>query len=196
MALTAGLVAWAVVSDGGGSAATAGKPRSGPEPAAAPQNSERASPRPTPTVTVTVTASPKSTVTVTATPKQLGKPCRKVGARLAVRARKNAYGPGAEPELTIRVKPRKRCLLDPDKLHLVITSGTDRIWSSQDCSGKDRWPRRITPRRPYTEAATWQRVRSNPAKCGEETSSAKAGWYAATAKLGDKESEEAVFRLE
>lgn len=145
---------------------------------------------------MTVTAIPEATVTVTATPRSLGKPCRKTAARLTVRTSKNAYGDGARPTFTVRVKPKKRCLLDPDKLGLVVTSGKDRIWSSRDCGEADRRTSHVATGTPYTLTTAWKRVRSNPATCGKTPATAPDGWYAVTAELGTNSSDEAVFHLE
>lgn len=194
MCVVMGLTTWAFARGDGGSAATGEQPPPDPKPAAAPQPSTEP-PKPRPTVTVTVTSTPKATATVTATPKRMGKPCSKVGATLVVRTDDNAYAGDKKPEFTVRIKPKKRCLLDTDKLQFVVKSGTDRIWSTRDCPGADHWPRRITPRNPYVSDLAWDRERSNPAKCGQKTGAAKAGWYVVTAKLGDRASNEATFRL-
>ena len=201
--LTVGLIVWATTGGDGGSSAGTKQPSPGDQaPPAAARPSESASAAsasaessPAPTVTVTVTATPTVTVTKTKKPELRGQPCRKGSIRVAARTDKKAYGKEAKPVFTIRVVPKKRCWIDPDRLELVVTSGTDQIWSSHDCAGRDHLPRRIGPKHPYKARTTWQRVRSNPAKCGELTEPARPGWYVLAATLGDKESGEAVFRL-
>ncbi len=115
--------------------------------------------------------------------------------RIVADTGKKAYGPKAKPVLEVRVTSKERCVLDPDKLELVVRSGTEQVWSSLDCPGLDRWPRRVEPGYPYRAETPWSRERSNPAKCGADTKNAKPGWYVFLARLGGHHSGEVAFRL-
>lgn len=194
--VTVGLAAWVLSSGGGEDTTSAQRPSPGKQPAAAQtpgSGSGEGSPKHA--ATVTVSATPTATVTVTAAPTYPDTSCRKHPVRLVVRTAKNAYGEGEEPRLAVRVTPGGRCALDPDKLELVVKSGTERIWSSQDCAGRDRWPQRIAPQHPYRTTVTWERDHSNPATCGEQPQPVGPGWYTVVATLGQHESGETAFRL-
>lgn len=199
LATTVGATAWMFAAGsppgGGGSGVSAGKPPPEGQPAAVAQPSPHhsdVSPTPGPTVTVTVTATPR---TAAPAPAYAGRPCRQVGVRLHAGTNRNAYGDGDRPEFTVRVEPKRRCVLDPDRLDFVVTSGTDRIWSAQDCPAGSRPVWTVGPRHPYTATVTWKRMRSNPATCGGKAPKAASGWYTLEATLGDERSNQAVFRL-
>lgn len=195
---TVGITAWAFAArsaPGGGAAGAGAEPaRARPPAATAPPAGERTdrSPSPRPTVTTTVTATPNPAPSGSA--RYAGKPCRDVGLRLRTSANKKAYGPGDKPKLTVRVRPKDRCVLDPDGVDLVLTSGSEDVWSARDCS-PDRPTWTAGPGHPFTITMTWQRVQSNPARCGKKGPAAGSGWYTAEATLGDERSNEAVFRL-
>lgn len=196
--LTVGVTAWALTAGGGDTSTRGQAPSPDRDPAAAGSPSDRPgaqSPGSQPAATVTVSARPTATTTVTAQPTYSGPPCRDVGVRLAAHTRTKAYGEDEQPEVTVRVTPQRRCVLDPDKLTLVISSGTEQVWSSRDCPGPDRWPQRIAPQHPYRTTITWKREHSNPATCGEGASRAGPGWYAVAVTLGGQRSGETAFRL-
>lgn len=199
---TLGITAWAFAArsppgDPGDGAAGAGADaaRAGPPAATAPPAGDRTgrSPSPRPTVTATVTATPQPTPSGSA--HYAGKPCRDVGVRLGTSANKKAYGPGDKPKLTVRVEPKQRCVLDPDNVDLVLTSGPEEIWSARDCSPGDRPTWTAGPDHPFTITVRWQRVQSNPARCGKKGPAVGSGWYTAEATLGNERSNEAVLRL-
>jgi hypothetical protein len=78
-----------------------------------------------------------------------------------------------------------------------VTSGNDRIWSSDDCSPGGA-PMVVTLRpgaAPTTFSVTWSRKRS-AAGCPAETKEAAPGTYRVTGRFGDLTSAGDTFRLE
>lgn len=196
--LAAGLTVWLLGRGGGDGAEGARHPSPGTEPAPVPASGSRSEAdtrRPEPEATVTASATPTATVTVTAEPTYPEPSCRDVAVRIGVRTNANAYGEGERPVFTVRVTPQRRCVLDPDELGLVASAGTQRVWSSRDCPGSDRWPLRIGPEHPYNGRVTWDRTHSNPATCGQQARPAGPGWYSLAAALGGQRSDETAFRL-
>lgn len=129
--------------------------------------------------------------------------CRRGDLRVALWADSEAYRTGERPSFTLRVTAGRRCKADlgPKNLRIVITSGSDRIWSSADCEQRRSTKREVSPHRPYRTVVTWRRLRSAPGDCGEarERTRARPGWYVAVAELGSRNgqlrSKKAAFQL-
>jgi len=80
-------------------------------------------------------------------------------------------------------------------LELTITSGEDRIWSSDDCApGGPRAVRLLRPGRPYAVALTWTPRRS-AAGCPGDQPAAQPGTYVLSGRAGDVHGGAAVFTL-
>ena len=83
----------------------------------------------------------------------------------------------------------------------IITSGTDRIWSSKDCqTGASANPVILAPDLEQTTTPfPWDRTRSSTTTCDSSRPDAVAGpdgpTYRLQVKLGDIESEDRAFRL-
>ncbi len=83
----------------------------------------------------------------------------------------------------------------------IITSGTDRIWSSKDCqTGASANPVILAPGLEQTTTPfSWDRTRSSTTTCDGSRPAAVAGpdgpTYRLTVMLGDLESEDVAFRL-
>ena len=77
-----------------------------------------------------------------------------------------------------------------------MTSGSDRIWSSSDCTKNSPNVQVFSrPSRPSSYSHAWNRSRSSSAGCAAKGTEARAGTYKVTGHLGGLTSDIAVFRL-
>jgi hypothetical protein len=91
------------------------------------------------------------------------------------------------------------CLLDTtsDDTALVITSGSDRVWSSADCADTaalDSQALLLQPGAAEELHLTWSRQRSNP-DCTTQTAEPRAGFYWAELTVQGIPSERVQFEL-
>jgi hypothetical protein len=119
--------------------------------------------------------------------------------KVSVRTDARSYPSDRRPRLTLEYSnvSRAACRLDtgPKALELVITSGGDHIWSSDDCNPNAR--SRVStfaPGERDSVVVTWIRDRSAPG-CPEDRPAAQPGTYLVTGRVGAVRSEGAVFRL-
>lgn len=120
---------------------------------------------------------------------------------LEVQARSDAadYAVGARATLTLTVRntgsePCRRAL-GQGAVELVITSGDDRIWSSDDCApGGDAGEVVLQPGASQTARASWPGTRS-AAGCPDDQPPARPGTYRVTGRVGDLRVPGMVFRL-
>ena len=126
-------------------------------------------------------------------------PCKTEELELAVTADTARYAPDVKPKLSLTVGTSEAaaCTRDfgPDALGLVITSGQDRIWGSQDCSSAPTDVRVLTPGTPVTLEMTWDRVRSQPG-CAPTGSVARPGYYVVTPVAGKLTGQQTSFLLD
>jgi hypothetical protein len=127
--------------------------------------------------------------------------CATEALEVAVRSDARRYAAKVNPKLYITVVNRGEtgCLFDVGSkaLSLVVTSGTDRIWSSDDCQGAGQSDvRLLAPGKPFTAAAEWARVRSKPG-CPKDQPAAKPGTYLLSGSANGVESQRrAAFLLD
>ena len=118
---------------------------------------------------------------------------------LTVTADTARYAPDAKPRLNLAVgtSGTAPCTreLGPAGLGVVITSGQDRIWGSQDCSSAPTDVRVLTPGTPVTLEMTWDRVRSQPG-CAPTGSVARPGYYVVTPVAGKVKGQQTSFLLD
>jgi hypothetical protein len=82
-----------------------------------------------------------------------------------------SYAPGVDPKLSLTITNTgsASCTFQDgsDKQSYVITSGTEKIWSSKDCqSGAEPAITTLKPNVPVKSTPfAWDRTRSNPAAC-------------------------------
>jgi hypothetical protein len=80
-------------------------------------------------------------------------------------------------------------------VELVVTSGDDRIWSSDDCApGGDEGVVVLDPGATETARASWSTVRSAP-ECPPDQPQAQAGTYRVGARVGELRAPGAVFTI-
>lgn len=110
------------------------------------------------------------------------------------------YPVGGRATLTLTVRntgdePCRRAL-GQGAVELVITSGEDRVWSSDDCApGGDAGEVVLQPGASQSARASWPGTRS-AAGCPEGQPEARAGTYRVTGRVGDLRVPGMVFRVQ
>lgn len=159
----------------------------------------------TPTATGAPSGSPSATTSPTASPTAsptggTGAPaCAPAALQVTATADASTYSAKANPKLgmLIRNVGDKACSLDAGSaaLELVVVSGSDRIWSSDDCQEDAQSNVQVVkPGAELASSVSWPRQRSAegcPAKLPEP----KAGTYQLTGRVGDITSKPLVFTL-
>ncbi len=145
--------------------------------------------RPTPVVTKPVSASPAATATATGTPSAgpVGS-CPDSALVVVASADAPSYATGASPllRLSIRNGGRVACRRNVGSraVELRILSGSDRIWSSDDCAnGGSLDPVLLQPGETRSTSVVWSGRRSQPG-CVGSTAQAQPGTYLVFARVG------------
>lgn len=125
-------------------------------------------------------------------------PCRPEQVRLRpLVSAGNRAGNPVEIRLRMRTTGRAACTVevDPDELLVKVTSGTDLIWTSDQCPAA-LWPSQLVVRRsePLTYRVAWSGRRS-ARRCPLHTERARPGTYVAAAALIGGEPAETTFML-
>jgi hypothetical protein len=112
---------------------------------------------------------------------------------------KTSYGPDEKPVLTLKVanggKLPCKVNIGTSQMEYLVTSGSDRIFSSKDCqAASDDLVKTIAPGKSETANFRWPRNRSVQG-CEKISDAAGAGYYVFIAKLGAKVSPPTVFQL-
>ncbi|HMO12392.1 MAG TPA: hypothetical protein PKB06_13025 [Actinotalea sp.] len=118
---------------------------------------------------------------------------------VALTADARSYAGGALPVLTVSVTnvSGESCTVDAGEANreVLITSGSDRIWSSLDCPAEPAERRLLLPAGGRDDTAiTWPRTRS-AAGCAGDLPTPRPGTYTAVATLAGASSTGAVFEL-
>lgn len=128
----------------------------------------------------------------TASPEDLT-PCTAADIELTAVTDKQNYAAGEEPELQMRLANvgAGECSINvgTTQQEFLITSGTDRIWSTQDCQLEPQdqlialaaGASEEIPTAPFA----WDRTRSSAANCDAAPVAARPGWYHLTVRLGE-----------
>jgi hypothetical protein len=112
-----------------------------------------------------------------------------------------SYPAGALPTFTVSIvnNGTEPCLVDAGDLQrsILITSGSDRIWASTDCTPTDAAPLQLLlgPGQPDERTVQWDRSRSAEG-CPADQGTPRAGTYQAVLTLAGVTSEPVVFGLE
>jgi hypothetical protein len=109
------------------------------------------------------------------------------------------YATGATPKITLAVKNTSASACRRDlgggAVELLVYSGADRVWSSDDCTpSKAVSVVTVPPGAVQTVVKTWSGVRSKPG-CTGTKAQAKVGTYRVVARVGTLRVEGAVFRI-
>lgn len=107
-------------------------------------------------------------------------------------------GTGMSFTVTITNAGNTECVLDAGELQreVVISSGSDRIWSSKDCAPADSPARTLllAPGGTDTTQLAWNQARSAPG-CPGELPNPKPGTYQATVSVGGAGGGPVAFRI-
>lgn len=128
--------------------------------------------------------------------------CEAGDLQLALTSDATSYAAGATPTFTVTITNGggSSCTVDAGtaSLEVLVTSGSDRIWSSLDCAveGAEGAERMLLLAEGAQEAAgvPWSRVRSD-ATCSTGLPEPRPGTYHAVAKLVGAQSADLVFNL-
>jgi hypothetical protein len=126
--------------------------------------------------------------------------CRDRDVAVSVTTDAETYPPGRLPRFTLSVENTGEsvCRRDvgPRALELVVTSGDDRIWSSDDCNPAGSSDVvRLRPGNAFAQTVQWARVRSAEG-CPADQPEARPGQYQVVARNLELISEPAPFTLE
>ncbi|MEX2292033.1 MAG: hypothetical protein WD794_17110 [Mycobacteriales bacterium] len=168
----------------------------GPDSVAAPSPAPQpASPPAAPTAVPT--AQP---AVPTAGPSPPGPPiCQPEALKIQASADRSSYRVGSSPRLSLSVENTGGgpCTRDLGQaaVELLVTSGEDRIWSSDDCApgGAERVTT-LQPRKPVVQRVTWDARRSRPG-CTGGKERAEPGTYRVTGRVGQLRVEGDAFRF-
>lgn len=126
--------------------------------------------------------------------------CGEGSLSITLTADQRTYAAGANPVLTVTLTNTSdaSCVVDAGEASrgILITSGTDRIWSSLDCPATENAKRTLLlPAGGRDESVvTWTRIRSAEG-CTDGLPAPKAGTYQAVASVAGVSSTAAVFDL-
>lgn len=158
-------------------------------------------PRPTPTATPAPSASPVPGVAATpsAGPSPAVAICQPEALSIEALTDADSYPVGATPRLTLRVTNTGAapCTRDLGQaaVELVVFSGRDRIWSSDDCApGGPEDVTTLEPGKAVSQRVTWDGRRSRPG-CEGDKEQAEPGTYRVQGRVGQLREQGAVFRL-
>lgn len=154
----------------------------------------RAVVKPTPTPTRSVAPAPVRT-----TPPAAAGLCADTDLEITTSTDAPTYALGTSPKLTLAIKNTTpaacRRDLGSGAVELLVYSGADRVWSSDDCGlGKGVTLTTLTPGGSEAVVVRWSGKRSAPG-CSGSKEQAKAGTYRVVARAGTLRKEGAVFRF-
>jgi len=161
------------------------------EPSASPASrgpSPAATPTPDPSASATPSASPSAQTT-----------CEDAAVQLVTAADKESYAVGERPRLELRVTNTggAPCSLDLGQaaVELTVVSGSDRIWSSNDCApGGQAEVVTLAPGEPAVRRVTWGGRRSLPG-CEGPKAQAEPGTYRVTGRVSERDASGGTFRI-
>ena len=158
-----------------------GSPNADPSASGQPSPSGSASPTPTPSASATAAASTDGALDVEAAAEQA------------------SYPAGASPRLELRITNTGPTACSRDlgqsAVELVVSSGADRIWSSDDCApGGDADVTTLEPGAVEVSRVTWPGTRSSPG-CDGAQPRARAGTYRVSARVGALREQGETFLL-
>lgn len=159
--------------------------------AQAPRPTPSAVPSPAPSANASPSASPSPSAAVAI--------CQPEALKIEAVTDADSYAVGASPRLTLLVTNTGAapCTRDLGQaaVELVVFSGRDRIWSSDDCApGGPKDVTTLAPGKPVSQRVTWNGRRSRPG-CEGDKEQAEAGTYRVQGRVGQLREQGAVFRL-
>ncbi|CAN5249422.1 hypothetical protein BH24ACT10_BH24ACT10_06010 [soil metagenome] len=166
----------------------AGAPTSAPSPSLQPSVDPSASADPSSDPSASPSASPSATTA-----------CEPTSLEVEPSPDEDSYaaGAGARLSLSITNTGSTPCTRDlgQAQVELTVTSGSDRIWSSDDCApGGDPDVVRLVPGTPVVQSVTWDGRRSLPG-CAGDRDQAQPGTYRVSGRVGDLRVDGGSFTL-
>jgi hypothetical protein len=152
-------------------------------------------PTPSTTASATPTTSPRARAVVA------GGTCEDAALRVSTKTDAADYPLGTSPRFTVTVTNRSagpcRRDLGPGAVELLVYSGNDRIWSSDDCAAaQGSEVLTLKAGASLEKTVTWSGKRSAKGCPSASTRpEAKAGYYRVLARVGTVRSAATVFRL-
>ena len=174
------------------SGAMSGQPSGDQQPGAAPASQ--------PTATASRSAKPSKDPSASPSAES-GEGCEQNLVIVTASTDKQVYAAGEKPVLSLKVTNNNKVPCEVNigtsQMEYMITSGSDRIFSSKDCQAETTdLTKKIAPGKSETANFPWQRNRTVQ---GCEPVEAKPGaggaYYVFTARLANKTSTKAVFQL-
>lgn len=158
--------------------------------------------RPAPTAKATATGAvprPAATTTAPSPSRVAGAPCQDADLVITATANAKEYAAGVRPRLSLVVTNRGpvSCTRDLGAAlrELRVVSGSDRVWSSDDCApGGAAEVTTLPAGGTKSFAVTWSRTRSRPG-CPAGREAVAPGTYRVLARLGSIERPGDVFSL-
>jgi len=155
--------------------------------------SSGASPSPTASSSAGPSGSPQPSASPDSTP------CAPPALTATATTERNDYPVGGRPVLVLTVTNTGTtpCTRDLGQgaVELMVVSGSDRIWSSDDCApGGPAKPVVLAPLEESVTRLTWAGRRSQPG-CAGDKAATQAGTYRVNARLGDLRVEGSAFVL-
>ncbi|MDQ0771044.1 hypothetical protein QF031_003793 [Pseudarthrobacter defluvii] len=182
--------------------ALAGAFRGGSQQASSTQPSSTDPASATPAASATSSAAAAATASATPSPTASATPtCDQNRVTVTASTDKPAYGPGENPMLTLKVtnggKVPCEVNIGTSQMEFLVTSGSDRIFSSKDCqASSEDLVKVIAPGASETANFPWSRNRSaDGCKAVAAAPGGGGAYYIFTAKLGSRASPKAVFQL-
>ena len=160
---------------------------------------------PAPVTTAPVTTAPVTTAPITAAPAvpapvvPATPKCPAAALQVTLTSDHTVYAGGALPHfvLTVTNVSATACRVDvgTSARGFVVTSGTDRIWSSTDCTKSSANVAVFQPRRAVGYAKDWGRQRSSAAGCAAKGTQGRPGTYRVVGHLGALTTAPVIFHL-
>ncbi|WCC80975.1 hypothetical protein O6R08_01380 [Cutibacterium equinum] len=121
------------------------------------------------------------------------------GSQLVVKVTGDTKKPkvGDTETFTVEVKSSADCRWDTQKVKqaLTVTSGTDRIWSTEDCgSWGPKGVHEIKSKEPWTYEVSWPTKRST-GKCKLSKDDLGSGYYIATVGIDGGSSDRFIMQM-
>ena len=149
------------------------------QPAPSAASGSPTTPTPSASVTASASASPRPPAAAA---------CPAAGLQIEATSDRDSYPVGGRPQLELRVTNTGSapCTVDLGSaaVELLIFSGADRIWSSDDCSGAAAKPTTLQPGKAVPTRLTWAGRRSLPG-CEGPKAQALPGTYRISGRVGD-----------
>ena len=163
------------------------------------EDDPRSTVAPDETSSPTPAASTAAPSTTAPRPPAAPQPCADTALEVTPDSDEAVYALGDSPRFSVTVKNTSTVACTRDlgsgAVELVIFSGEDRVWSSDDCStSKAKDVETLAPGAQKVVSITWAGKRSKP-RCAGERAEAKAGTYRLTARIGTLTEGAAVFRF-